>query len=427
MYGAYWAWHRNTRTGKVTTYDGRRKVGKLNTTTPSVSLDSAVGAATRLTKSAARAVTRRRLMVLPPSRQTGAARLVWAISSADGRGARTSYVDASNGLVLKTVVDAEKARAGTKLVRGTARVFDPNPVVKLQDESLRDRRDSATAVPSSGYSKRYLHRLRAGRHTLVGRWARIMNSDRATSRTNTYAFNRANPYFEQTNAYYSVDSEQAYLQRLGFAAANAESQKVKTNAFRDDNSYYDPSTDTISLGRGGVDDAEDPEVIWHEYGHAIQDAQVPDWGLTEQGGAMGEGFGDYMAVTMSQGTARNGSRRTPTACVMDWDATSYTSGPTHCLRRTDRNKMYPGDMVGEVHSDGEIWSRALWRMNQALGRDVATTIIIESHFWMNQRTQFTEAARTIVNIARELYPRDSRPAKIAHRSLQNRGILPRSR
>ena len=34
----------------------------------------------------------------------------------------------------------------------------------------------------------------------------------------------------------------------------------------------------ISTGTGGVDDAEDPEVIWHEYGHAIQDDQVPGCG-----------------------------------------------------------------------------------------------------------------------------------------------------
>jgi hypothetical protein len=30
-----------------------------------------------------------------------------------------------------------------------------------------------------------------------------------------------------------------------------------------DNSYFDPTKDLIRLGKGGVDDAEDLEVIWH--------------------------------------------------------------------------------------------------------------------------------------------------------------------
>ena len=81
---------------------------------------------------------------------------------------------------------------------------------------------------------------------------------------------------------------------------NAESQHIQTDAMADDNSWYIPSQDLIQTGTGGVDDAEDPEVVWHEDGHATQDAQVPGFGQSEQAGAIGEGFGDYMAVTMGQ-------------------------------------------------------------------------------------------------------------------------------
>jgi len=37
---------------------------------------------------------------------------------------------------------------------------------------------------------------------------------------------------------------------------------------------------------------------------------------------------------------------------MDWDSTSYTPGPVHCIRRLDTTKMYPADLDGEV---------SLWR------------------------------------------------------------------
>ena len=62
---------------------------------------------------------------------------------------------------------------------------------------------------------------------------------------------------------------------------------------------------------------------------------------------------------------------------IDWDSTSYTSRVPHCLRRVDLDLHYPGDLDGEVHHDGQIWSRALWDIRQALGNVKADTIIIE--------------------------------------------------
>jgi hypothetical protein len=48
----------------------------------------------------------------------------------------------------------------------------------------------------------------------------------------------------------------------------------------------------IKYGSGAVDDAEDADVILHEYGHSIQDDQVPGFGAGHQAGSIGEGFGD---------------------------------------------------------------------------------------------------------------------------------------
>src|SRR3569623_778703 len=152
-------------------------------------------------------------------------------------------------------------------------------------------------------------------------------------------------------AYYSINSAEEYIKRLGFKDINNEPLDIITTGFTDDNSFYDPSVDAITFGTGGVDDAEDQEVVWHELGHAIQDDQVPGFGETEEAGAIGEGFGDYWAVTMSVPVS-NGC---DLPCVMDWDSTSYTSGPSHCLRRVDGTKT-TDDVDGEVHDDGEIWS-----------------------------------------------------------------------
>jgi hypothetical protein len=397
--GGWWGWHRFTDSGDLIIDDCRVTAGKLNTATPKVQPTAAAAVASAAAKVGATGrVADKTLVSLP---YQGVTRLAWAVTSVSGQGARTSYVDAVNGDVLKTTVISSFARS-PKFTVGKARVFDPNPVVKLQDENLKDHKDAADAVPANGYSNRDLPRLKGKGRTLVGKWVQLKNKNRAHSPTATYKYNRHNDYFEQVMAYYAIDSEQAYLQSLGFTDVNAESQKIAVDTFAADNSFYTPGLDRIDMGTGGVDDAEDPEVTWHEYGHAMQDDQIPNWGLRYQGASMGEGFGDYMAVTMSQAFGAD-TATTPAACVMDWDATSYTSGKPHCLRRTDTTRPWSGTPNGDPHADGEIWSGALWDINQALGRDEATRIIVEAQFWMNPKIGFAAAAETTVNIANDLY------------------------
>ena len=62
-----------------------------------------------------------------------------------------------------------------------------------------------------------------------------------------------------------------------------------------------------------MDDAEDAEVVVHEYGHSVQDDQVPGFGTTLQAGAIGEAFGDYLAVEV--GLAVAGQPAAGAGCV----------------------------------------------------------------------------------------------------------------
>ena len=89
----------------------------------------------------------------------------------------------------------------------------------------------------------------------------------------------------------------------------------------------------MSLGTGGVDDGEDAEVIEHEYGHAVQNDQVPGFGSSPQGGAMGEGFGDYLASALSATFTPN-----PTfdPCLGEWNELGTGNGAAvPCIRRVD--------------------------------------------------------------------------------------------
>jgi Zn-dependent metalloprotease len=112
--------------------------------------------------------------------------------------------------------------------------------------------------------------------------------------------------------------------------------------------------------------------------------------------------------------------RTPEACVADWDSTSYTTTVPHCLRRLDGTKVYPGDVVGEVHADGEIWSRALWDIRSALGDTRGSTLIIDAQFGIATDTTFAAAAATTVATAQRLY--GSAAANTVRAAFTARGI-----
>jgi len=225
-------------------------------------------------------------------------------------------------------------------------------------------------------------------------------------------------------AYYWVTEAQKYIQSLGFGSTlrpvNKESQDVRINQWGQDNSYSWDKHDVLRFGKGGVDDAEDAEVILHEYGHAIQDSQMTPFGgfgASEEAGSIGEGFGDYWAVTVSNVIAP-----TPDpACVADWDSVSYTSRLPHCLRRVDSDLHYPADLSGEVHHDGQIWSRALWDIRNALGNVQADTIILEAQFSFAPDTSMPAAAQATVAAAQRLYGKSA--ANTVRAAFAGRGIL----
>ncbi len=305
---------------------------------------------------------------------------------------------------------------------GTGTVFLPNPVADLGDQSLTDQKDADYAALADAYHTVTLTNL-DGSGFLKGDWANIRAETgvAAHSATNTFDYRRDDDRFEQVMAYYWVTKAQQYIQSLGFGSTrrpvNMESQDIRTNQIGIDNSYSWDKHDILRFGKGGVDDAEDAEVILHEYGHAVHDSQVAGFGVGREAGGIGEAFGDYLAVTVSNVIAP-----TPdTPCVMDWDAVSYTATAPHCLRRVDTNRMYPADLTDSVHRNGLIWSRALWDIRQALGHVKADTLIIEAQFDFAPDTTMPAAAEATVATAQELYGAADAAAVLA--AFEARGIL----
>jgi hypothetical protein len=329
--------------------------------------------------------------------------------------------------MVAIVAVAGAGKIGNGSSAGSALVFVPNPVQSLGDESLTDQKDSDAAVPAAAYHAVTLTNL-DGSGFLQGDYADVYSSTgvRAFSQTNTFAYTRSDDRFEQVMAYYWVTEAQKYVQSLGFGsrlpAVNDEPQNVRINQYGVDNSFETTHPkDELRFGKGGVDDAEDAEVILHEYGHALHAAQNFNFD-PEENGAISEGFGDYWAVTVADVVSQQLGvpELEPLPCVADWDSTSYTSTVPHCLRRVDTNLHYPADLNGEVHHDGQIWSRALWDIRQALGHVKADTIIVQGTNGYTGTTMPDLANRTVA-AAQSLYGNSA--ANTVRSAFQARGIL----
>ena len=285
-------------------------------------------------------------------------------------------------------------RSVLKFADGRGRVFNPNPVVALKDLTLMDQDDSAEAIPDDAYTDVILPEL-DGTGYLDGRYVSTrLTPDRANEPTLEYNYLRDDPRFEEVMVYYHVDAVGRYLKGLGFDFVDDWQLPTNVHVNESNNAFYDDSDGSINFGDGGVDTAEDAEVIIHEYGHAILDRQVPNIYIGE-GGAIHEGFSDFLAASFYSAVS-DGFGDT---IVFDW---AGLEAPEFLTRPVDGHKHYPEDLVGRPHDDGEMWSASLWELFQALGRDGSIRLVIESHFYLSSDAEFVDGASALFTADQEL-------------------------
>ena len=336
---------------------------------------------------------------------------VVAVSDGDRAGEWKLYIDAMTGDVLEKV-DLLKHQ------NGRGRVFDPNPVVTLNDTSLEDN----SPIPDNAYIEVTLRDI-DNTGFLDGPFVSTRKTNSRVNRSDlTFNFVRATRPFKEVMAYFHIDRFQRYVQELGIINALNTQIEVDVDGIPDDNSFYSPTTKSLTFGRGGVDDAEDADIILHEYGHALQDNMVPGFGPSGEARAMGEGFGDYLAGSFFADVKAD--RLKP--CVGPWDAVAYSGDEPPNLRRLDSNKKYPRDMVGEEHADGEIWSACLWELRAAIGGRTADLLIIAHHFQLPGRSAtFEQAAKALITVDQQL--NEGRHVSAIRDVFVRRGILPNAK
>ncbi|WP_392399821.1 proprotein convertase P-domain-containing protein [Aeromonas salmonicida] len=335
---------------------------------------------------------------------------VQLFASCDGSRELGRWMDAASTQASRT------ADAGDTQVE--ARVFDPDPRTQLQDASLVWHDELVLA--DAAYQDRVPLpvTLQGGRYLLSGPHVRVvdaMEPDTAPFSSDdpqAFRLTRDDRGFADINAYYHLDLAQRHIKKLGFTGLIPGALDIDTEAGYQDNSLYDPFERRLELGRSGVPDAEDPMVIWHEFGHAVQHHIVPDLGEEADWGAIGEGFSDYLAASHRQRS--EAGRQFEPAMVFNWDArfTDRTPRQLDDLRaRYHPDYSYPAHRTINGSNGDQLWGTPLFQALLASvtehgegARDEFDRVIIESHFGLGPAIRMPQLARITVDTAARLYP-----------------------
>lgn len=242
-----------------------------------------------------------------------------------------------------------------------------------------------------------------GTFYLTGPWVTIDDSDESpnlpnpTSTDGNFEYLRADDGFEAVMCYYHVDTYQRYIQSLGFNALGNFSISCDPHGLNgSDNSHFVPSgaEGRIAFGEGGVDDAEDADVIVHEYGHALSNHAIPggNGGGSERNG-LDEGIGDYIAASYSR--SLNAFRWEDT---FTWDGHNTFWGG----RDAKTTMLYPPSSWN-FYDYGEIWATALMRAWDSLGQTISDRVFFEELHYNLSGTDLNTAAHFILEADTALY------------------------
>lgn len=284
---------------------------------------------------------------------------------------------------------------------GTGNVFDPDPLSVAQTQyaaPYNDGNDATNASLDAAMSNVTLLDINfdGTNYTLVGPYAE--NTDFENPWRGDFAqtspdfnFNRNDNGFEAVNCYYHIDHSMRYInETLGSSCMpfqySGGVQYDPHGLNGQDNSYYLGGSGRVAFGEGGVDDAEDADVVLHELGHGIH-----DWltgGNLSQVNGLSEGCGDYWAVSYSRSLNQWTSGDAEYNWVFNWDGhNQFWNG-----RITNYSATYPGGLVGQIHTDGQIWGTTMMRIYDILGRTKVDAAFIEGLAMTGSSTSQQDAA-----------------------------------
>lgn len=326
--------------------------------------------------------------VLPvPSNNGYAYRLVYEVTVScnnfEGYPARYyTQVDANNGEVLYR---SNEICNSDDIVIVNATVADPNP---WEPNVVRNLPDLKVTIDGTNYYTDATGTLLLDAVTLPatatinleGKWSKVVSGNTSVAisnfpaglvpGTNVVSFD-THADIEQRSAYYHTNVVHQFL-KMHLPDFEGMDEPLITRVERTDgscNAFYDGSSiNFYQQGDGCYDLALAGDVVYHEYGHGIDMRFHDEYGNGLSNGAINEGYSDVWGLGITDNPILG-------LGFSDTDPEGY-------VRRYDINKkVYPQDIQGEVHADGEIIAGAWWDTRLNIGdKEVMFNLFAETLF-----------------------------------------------
>jgi len=343
---------------------------------------------------------------------SGASRLVWRVVlvAEDGpRGDWEVLVDASTG-------DIVRAEDKSAYDDGTGTIWTPDPL----SENLATYGDTGYVDGNNADTQQLTDALRTvtlegitqsgGTYTLSGPYAVCQDFDTphdtgCPSQASTdFSVTRSAMTFDAVMGYFHISTYLKYVnETLGIAALPVNHPggvHYDPHGFGGaDNSQYSSAGENLTLGQGGVDDAQDADVIIHELGHGIH-----DWitgGNLSQVEGLSEGVGDYNAASYSRDwPGQWTSSDAPYFWTFSWDGhnpfwpgrvTNYELTHTYAQARNQ-----------EIHTAGQYWASCNLLARDVIGGEVMDKAYFQGLSMTGANTTQMAAAQAVINAAAAL-------------------------
>lgn len=200
-----------------------------------------------------------------------------------------------------------------------------------------------------------------------------------------FNFTRNQTAFEYVNTYYHINTIRNYISSLGFSTAD-HLVKADPHGTTDDNSFF-MEPDQLTFGTGGIDDAEDADVIVHEFTHFLSYNASPGTNWGAQRGAIDEAYGDYFATSYSRSIDDYNWMK-----MFSWDGNSTWSG-----RIVQGTKAYPADVSSDMYKTSAIISQCLNDIWTDIGRAAADSIFLQSMYLTGANASLTDYANNLLD------------------------------
>lgn len=320
---------------------------------------------------------------------------------------------------LNTLYIGERyiSKKAGEIKKASASVFMPDPITSSNKVYGGDYAHNLGTSNASLEAEQYIVEIDSyfenGTYYLENDYIKIVDLfspywNVVTSVDGNFIYNRSQLGFQQVNAFYHLSEMKNQLNNYGFTDAVNYKLRVDADGSRGvDNSYFHPhdyeggeleSNSKLEFGAYvestnniHVPDAEDAEVIIHEYAHAIINSYARER-ISLERQCLEEAFADYIAVSYATSINDNNWEK-----IFKWDAHNGI-WPGRYATSDKCYKDLKFNDYNNIKKHTDIWVAPLMDLYFSIGREATDKLVLHSLAGLDANTTMEQAALIMLSM-----------------------------